>query len=205
MAGVEIGIQSSSGNHMPLVRAELANSFVETALRNHAQFIWVVRCVTGCREDAEDIVQAAYLKAYSNLHQFRGEAQMSTWLRAIVHNAAREYVRNRGSRVFLSLEWQQAESGEPHRLELPDSRLTPEEACAQSELAALLSEELERLSSYSREAIRMCVLEETPHAEAAAMLDVSVGSMKSRIFRGKRHLHSALKRYVGCDGGLACN
>jgi RNA polymerase sigma-70 factor (ECF subfamily) len=180
--------------------AEQEDEFLQATVRYRAQFIWVVRRMTGCNDEAEDIVQIAFMKAYKNLHRFRGEARMTTWLRAIVQNAAREYVRNYKGRVVLSLEYDRDQDGESLVMDFPDPALNPEESCARREVGELLGREVNRLSTYSRRAIQLCILDELPHAEAAKSLDVTVSSMKSRIFRGKRHLHRALCNRIGAAG-----
>ena len=70
-------------------------SFVQAAERRRAYYLRLARRVTPCHQEAEDIVQDALLRAFRNLPQFRGEAQMTTWLQTIVQNAAREWLRER--------------------------------------------------------------------------------------------------------------
>src|ERR1700704_5526001 len=86
----------------------------------------------GNRPDAEDAVQDALLSAYKHLGQFRGQAQLSTWLTTIVTNAARMQLRRRrGS--HLSLDEQQGEDGLTLSERLPDSRPDQEEVCFTAE------------------------------------------------------------------------
>src|ERR1700683_2814743 len=77
--------------------------------------------------DAEAAVQDALLSAYRHLGQFRGQAQLSTWLTTIVTNAARMQLRRRGN--YLSLDEQQGEDGLTFSEQLPDSKPSPEEIC----------------------------------------------------------------------------
>jgi RNA polymerase sigma-70 factor (ECF subfamily) len=81
----------------------------------------------GNAHDPEDAVQDALLSAYRHLGQFRGEAQLSTWLTTIVTNAARMQLRRR--RGSLSLDEEQGEDGFPFSERLPDSKPSPEEVC----------------------------------------------------------------------------
>src|SRR3984885_13977274 len=86
----------------------------------------------GNATDAEDAVQDALLSAYKHLGQFRGQAQLSTWLTTIVTNAARMQLRRRrGS--HLSLDEQQGEDGLTLSERLPDSRPDQEEVCSAAE------------------------------------------------------------------------
>src|SRR5260370_41150178 len=95
--------------------------------------------------DAEDAVQDALLSAYKHLGQFRGQAQLSTWLTTIVSNAARMQLRRRrGS--YLSLDEEQGEDGLTFSERLPDSKPSPEEACATAEARDRLVEGGKKLS-----------------------------------------------------------
>src|SRR6202795_2826294 len=86
----------------------------------------------GNATDAEDAVQDALLSAYKHLGQFRGQAQLSTWLTTIVTNAARMQLRHRrGS--YLSLEEEQGEDGLTFSERLADSKPSPEEVCSTAE------------------------------------------------------------------------
>src|SRR5258707_15743190 len=94
--------------------------------------------------DAEDAVQNALLSAYKHLGQFRGQAQLSTWLTTIVTNAARMQLRRRGS--YLSLDEEQGEDGLTFSDRLPDSRPSPEEVCFTAEARDRLGEGAKHLS-----------------------------------------------------------
>ncbi len=85
----------------------------------------------GNATDAEDAVQNALLSDYKHLGQFRGQAQLSTWLTSIVTNAARMQLRRRGS--YLSLDEQQGEDGLTLSERLPDSKPGREEVCSAAE------------------------------------------------------------------------
>lgn len=171
--------------------------FLETAERRRPQLVRMARRLTQCNEDAEDIVQEAFMKAYKALARFRGESQMSSWLGAIVQNTAHEHLRNRRGRVFLSIEYLSKDEGDVVEINLPDPRKNPEETWQSREIEAMLREEVSKLSVVCRRAIEVCALEEEPQAEAARALNLSVATMKSRVFRGKRLLARSLSRRMG--------
>src|SRR6516165_75791 len=79
--------------------------FLETAERRRPQLLRMARRLTQCHEDAEDILQESFMKAFKALARFRGESQMSSWLGAIVQNTAHEHLRSRRNRVFVSIEY----------------------------------------------------------------------------------------------------
>jgi len=162
-----------------------------------AQLLWDAQCVTRSSEDAEDIVQEALLRAWRSLQQFRGDAQISTWLRAIVRNTAREWLRNRGNRVNVPIGTVRADEDEFPLLELTDTRPGPEEVCARREMERLLHAEIKTLTLVSRQAIELCALEEQSLRDAAQAMNVNVVTIKSRLFRGRQLLQRGLCERTG--------
>lgn len=171
-------------------------TFVEAAEQQRAQLLWLAQRMTSNRDEAEDIVQEALLKAFRNLAQFRGDAQMSTWLRAIVQNTARDWLRNRKGRVCLPLEQTHPADGTTLLFDFPHSAENPEEHCAREEREWLLRSEIEKLSSVSRRAIQLCLLEGLSHRAAASTLNISVITVKSRVFSGKQRLKRAVCMHI---------
>ncbi len=171
--------------------------FLETTERRRPQLLRMARRLTNSNEDAEDIVQEAFMKAYKALAKFRGESQMSSWLGAIVQNTAHEHLRNRRNRVFVSIEYLSKQDNEVVEIDLPDPRKNPEETWQSGEMDNILREEVGKLGFVCRRAIEMCVLDERPQFEAAGALDLNVSTMKSRVFRGKRLLGRAISRRLG--------
>ena len=177
--------------------------FLETAERRRPQLLRMARRLTNSQEDAEDILQEAFMKAYKALAKFRGESQMSSWLGAIVQNTAHEHLRSRRNRVFVSIEYLSRQDNEVVEIDLPDPSKNPEETCQSREMENILREEVSKLSLVCRRAIELCMLEERPQFEAANALSLSVATMKSRVFRGKRLLGHAVSRRLGAMHPLA--
>lgn len=168
-----------------------------TSEERRSQLLWDVQRVTKSSEDAEDIVQEALLRAWRSLQQFRGDAQISTWLRAIVRNTAREWLRNRGSRINVPIGTARADEDEFPLLELTDTRPDPEETCARREMERLLHAEIQALTLASRRAIELCALEEQSLRDAAQAMNVNVVTVKSRLFRGRQLLQRGLCERTG--------
>jgi len=171
--------------------------FLETAERRRPQLLRMARRLTNCNEDAEDILQEAFMKAYKALAKFRGESQMSSWLGAIVQNTAHEHLRSRRNRVFVSIEYLSKQDNEVVEIDLPDPGKNPEETWRSREMENILREEVSKLGLVCRRAIEMCVLDEHPQLAAANALNLSVATMKSRVFRGKRILSRTVARRLG--------
>ena len=178
--------------------------FLETAERRRPQLLRMARRMTQSNEDAEDILQEAFMKAFKALAKFRGESQMSSWLGAIVQNTAHEHLRSRRGRVFLSIEYLCKKDNEVVEIDLPDPGKNPEEIWASKEMENILREEVGKLGLVCRRAIEMCVLDERPQLSAANSLNLSVATMKSRVFRGKRILgRSVSRRLTAPPGAMA--
>ena len=184
---------TESEPHLPLPEPRM-QEFLETAERRRPQLLRMARRLTQCNEDAEDILQEAFMKAFKALARFRGESQMSSWLGAIVQNTAHEHIRSRRGRVFLSIEYLSKDDGEVVDINLPDTRKNPEETWQMLEMENILREEVSKLTFVCRRAIEVCSLDEQPQADAATALNLSVATMKSRVFRGKRILARSLSR-----------
>ncbi len=169
--------------------------FLRAAAERRPQLLQAARRITNRDEDAEDILQDALLKAYKALPNFRGEAQMSTWLTAIVKNTAREHLRGQRGRVFLSIEYTAGNDNEVVAMDFPDGRPNPEESCRRREMEELLHCEVSKLNRGCRQVIERCMLQEDSQTEVAAALQIRVATVKARVFRAKRILNRALAQY----------
>ena len=185
---------------VPTLESRL-REFLETAERRRPQLLRMARRLTNSNEDAEDILQEAFMKAYKALAKFRGESQMSSWLGAIVQNTAHEHLRSRRNRVFVSIEYLSKQDNEVVEIDLPDPRDNPEENWQSREIENILHEEVSKLGLVCRRAIELCVLDERPQLVAAESLGLSLATMKSRVFRGKRILGRAVSRRLGVHHG----
>lgn len=169
-------------------------AFADMAQKNRRQLLWVAARITSSREEAEDIVQESLLRALRALPRFRGESQMTTWLHAIVRNMALEYLRRRKGRILLSLEPFHVGDVEMPAPELPDPGESPEDYCVRIDLENLLRAAIVDLTPLERVAIKRCIVEELPYRSGASELSISVGALKSTIFRGKRRLKATIGR-----------
>ena len=146
----------------------------------------------GNATDAEDAVQDALLSAYKHLGQFRGQAQLSTWLTTIVTNAARMQLRRRRS-SYLSLDEEQGEDGLTFSEQLPDSRPSPEEVCSTAEARDRLVEGVKRLSPKLRQAFQLREIDGLTTKEAALVLGVPEGTVKAQLARARAKLAGIIR------------
>lgn len=168
----------------------VVRDFISAAKKYHPQLLSLARKLTRRYDEAEDIVQHALLKGFSKLSSFRGEAQMRTWLAAIVLNTAREYLRNQGGRTFLSLD--HAADGEAGAVNVCDHSQDAEQLYVRRENHERVWTALSQMTAADQRILEMCVLGETPYVHAATSLNVSVSALKSQVFRSKRRLRNLL-------------
>jgi RNA polymerase sigma-70 factor (ECF subfamily) len=172
-------------------------SFEVLVQRHERRVFFVARRMTRLREDAEDIVQQTFQKAFVHLHKFEGKSSFSTWLTRIAINEALMLLRKgRGSRE-VSIDDATGNEETPVGLEIPDSGPSPESSYSQREREKILSSSLNRLSQRTRRAIQLRELDGRSTEETAQIMGISVGAVKARVFHGRRKLRDALKRSFG--------
>jgi len=149
----------------------------------------------GNSADAEDAVQDALLAAYTHLDQFKGEAQMSTWLTAIVLNCARMQLRMRRRHIHVPLDEPIGEVETPSVSDrLADHRLNPEEECRNSELSARLIHFHTQLSPTLRRTFQLRDIDGLSIQETARILGIPIGTVKARSARARQKLEDMMRR-----------
>ncbi len=148
----------------------------------------------GNKTDAEDAVQDALLAAFKHLNQFRGEAQLSTWLTAIVINCARRQLRKRSRYIHVSLDSRIGEDQEyPLSDILVDHRPNPEDECRRSTLNARLMKSAAQLSPTLRKTFHLRFVDHLSADEAARVLGVPTGTVKAQTARAKAKLQKLVR------------
>ena len=153
--------------------------------------------MTRNREDAEDIVQQSFQKAFVHLNSFVGRSSFSTWLTRIAINEALMLLRkNRGLHEVL-IDDLNGNEETATALEIPDSSPDPEAIYSRREWERMLSSAMNELPPGTRKAIQLRELDELSSRETARIVGISVSALKGRMFHGRRRLRERLKRYVG--------
>jgi RNA polymerase sigma-70 factor (ECF subfamily) len=188
MPPIEIGTTIKGEQAIrPVCSGERAQEFANVVSRNLPMFYKRAFRFLGNAPDAEDAVQDALLSACKHFGQFRGQAQLSTWLTAIVTNAARMQLRRRRGSC-LPLEQQQGEDGLTLSERLPDSRPGPEETCSTSEAHALLISAVKQLSPTLRATFQLRDIDGLTTKETACLLGVPEGTVKAQLARARAKL-----------------
>ncbi len=158
---------------------------------------YVVR-MTNDAQDAEDLTQEVFIKAYVSLGNFRGEASVQTWLYRIATNLCIDRSRRKKRQVptAFSLDEPVEEEHEQTGRELPDHEADPYRLLARKELRQRVREALAAMSEKLRAVIVMYDLQSMSYEEIAQVLDCPLGTVKSRLFNGRTELARKLKSYV---------
>ena len=188
----------TEGELVSRARAGDAAAFEQLMLASQDRVYTLCLRMTGNREDALDLAQEAFLNAWRGLPSFQGNSSFSTWVYRLASNACIDFLRKRKRR-------QQGES--PHSLDdeeapLPepaDPRGSPEEELERRELRRAVERGLQALPDHHRQVLVMRELSGMSYQEIGAVLDLDLGTVKSRIARARL----ALKKFLVQEGNFS--
>jgi RNA polymerase sigma-70 factor (ECF subfamily) len=169
-------------------------AFEELVNRYERKIFRLTMNITRNREDAEDAMQDAFLKAYSHLNTFQEDSRFYTWLVRIAANEALMRLRKRRpNQVSLDEPIEGDDDLMPREIE--DWRPSPEQRYAQSEMHEILDQVIEHLEPDFRVVFVLRDVEELSTEETAAAVGISVSAVKSRLLRARLKLRQKLNRY----------
>jgi RNA polymerase sigma-70 factor (ECF subfamily) len=146
-------------------------------------------------EDAEDLVQETMLRAFVNIGTFRGEARFSSWLVAIVINAALSSKRKSSHFHWVYLDEAQESTDRRGTWILPDTHPNPEQEYLRREFRLIIRREVSRQHRKYRSIVQACDLDESSIPETAQTLGITDAAVRSRLHRARRELLHALRKY----------
>jgi RNA polymerase sigma-70 factor, ECF subfamily len=157
--------------------------------------------IVSVEEEARDLVQESFIRAWRHLHQYDASFRFSTWLFRIAHNVAIDHLRRR-KQATVSLELGEDSEGDGIRLDPADSRRGPLGELANRELAQALAREIADLPPSYRELVTLRHLVGLSYNEIADLKGLPLGTVKNKLFRAHSVLREALGAYLGQLGGL---
>ena len=140
--------------------------------------------MTGTPEDAEDLAQEAFVRAYQSISGFKGESGFGSWLYRLAKNICIDFLRREKRREKSSLTYLD-EGGNAVEMEVPDERFTPEGAFAQRQMAEAIGRGLDTLTPEHRDILILREIHGKSYDEIAAALAITAGTVKSRISRAR--------------------
>jgi RNA polymerase sigma-70 factor (ECF subfamily) len=187
---------SYEAHNVAATRAEVIGreAFEEMFVASRPRFVAIARTILRTREDAEDAVQNAFLSGYLHLRSFEGRSALRTWFTRIVLNAALMIQRKRKPTTIQPL----SENSNSHDViwteNIPATEPDPEMVHSERETLQLIDGILGKLKPALRQAFTMTYFDELSGPEACAMLGVSPGTFKARLFRAKRQVFDQTER-----------
>jgi RNA polymerase sigma-70 factor (ECF subfamily) len=160
----------------------------------------VARGVVRDDAEAEDVLQEAYLRAFTALADFRGDASLTTWLTRIVLNEAYQRLRRRPDIPTADVK-ERVEQRGAEVIPFPQSAIDPERAMAQQQLCRLVEKAIDDLPSEFRTILIARVIEGLTVEETAAAFDLKPETVKTRLHRARRLLRGALTDHIGPQFG----
>jgi RNA polymerase sigma-70 factor (ECF subfamily) len=168
-----------------------ASAFDEIIFKYQDKIYNLCRHILGNAHDAEDAAQDVFLKAYQHLNKFRPESSLHTWLYRIAVNTCIDYRRKP---LFESL-FKNSKEGDVFVVDQPFDSPSPEKLYESKEIGNAIQFALGRLSEKLRTVILLKEIEGLSYEEISEVLDVSIGTVKSRISRAREELKKLLKKF----------
>ncbi len=198
MGNIQTKVSEPPSEELALVRAAKAGdikAFEELVRRYDRNVFRIAQHITQNREDAEDVVQDAFLKAYGNLEQFQEQSKFYTWLVRIAVNEALMKLRRRRPERTVSLDQDVQTEEDSMPREVADWSPNPEQQYTQAELRDILSKTIQGLPAGFRMVFVLRDVEGLSTEETADALGLSIPAVKSRLLRARLQLRERLNKY----------
>ena len=164
-----------------------ANAFETLVLEYEKNVYNIALRMTGNSEDAADMTQEAFIKAYNSLQSFRGDSKFSVWLYRIVSNVCLDFLRSKNRRPTVSLSVED-DDGEDAQLDVADESQSPELLLDRKLTRDSVRRGLDSLPPDYRQILLLREIQGLSYDKIAQALSLEVGTVKSRIFRARKRL-----------------
>jgi RNA polymerase sigma-70 factor, ECF subfamily len=198
--------QFAASNDLDLVHASKKGdvaAFEQLVKRYGRRLHRISQTVTRNREDSEDAVQEALLKAFQNLGEFREDSQFSTWLIRITVNQSLMKLRKQRAHKEVSLDEDFESDGDALPVDVPDRAPNPEQLCWASELREILNRTVEELRPILRTVFVLRDVEGLSIEETAQVLNLSQAAVKARLWRVRLQLRERITKHFDDRSTLA--
>jgi RNA polymerase sigma-70 factor, ECF subfamily len=193
LAGVPGGISEEDSRILRGLRAGIEGAYEELISRYEQPIYGLAYRLVGNQMDASDVVQEVFLKVFRGVNSFREQSSLRTWIYRIAVNEAHNHRRwwMRHCRREVPLEREQRDGDAPAELAYDQGR-SPYDQVLDSETRALVEQALSRIKPVFRVAVILRDIQNLSYEEIAEILQVSLGTVKSRILRGREALRKEL-------------
>jgi len=171
-------------------------AFDQLVVRYSPRLYGMIYHMTSNKEDANDLTQDVFAKAYRSLNRFRGRSSFYTWIYAIGTNMTLNFLKKRNRRAAWSLD--NLDSGIQNDEAMVDlaHAANPRHQSDLNELQKKLNEAMQSLSNAHRAVVTMFDIQGIPHAEISKILKISEGTVRSRLFYAHRQLQGYLEEFI---------
>lgn len=197
-----IGIRPEEAAVVEQLKAGSEEAFAWLIATYHQPIYSLVARTIPADSDAADVTQEIFVKIYRGISGFHGEASLRTWIyRIALHEASNQrrwWTRHRRQEVTIEAETGDSSEGHPLSIKdtLIDERESPFDTAAQGEMRGHIEAALREIPQAFRAVVVLRDLEGFAYEEIAEILDVNLGTVKSRLMRGRAHLRAQLATYV---------
>lgn len=178
------------------VQAGDVAAFDKLILKYRERLYGVVYNLTSNREDAADLTQDAFIKAFQSINRFQGQSSFFTWLYRIAVNTALTHLRKHRNRTFFSLENLQEGQVSTQVIDQLSDKNGADRDAQLRELQEKLNEAMQKLSIKHRTVITLFEIDGLSHAEIAEITECSEGTVRSRLHYAKQFLQAELSQYL---------
>lgn len=178
------------------VQAGDVAAFDQLMLKYRERLYGVIYNLTSNREDAADLTQDAFIKAFQAINRFHGQSSFFTWLYKIAVNTTLSHLRKSRLRSFFSLEKLQEDDTSAQILNQLTDKTGVDRDAYLRELQEKLNEAMHKLSIKHRTVITLFEIDGLSHAEIAEIMGCSVGTVRSRLHYAKQFLQGELAKYL---------
>jgi RNA polymerase sigma-70 factor (ECF subfamily) len=195
----ESASQNSKAEEIELVRrARLGDmSAYDTLVKRYQERIYATLYhMTSNHEDANDLAQEAFIKAYQALGSFKGGSSFYTWVYRIAVNKTINFLKQRKNRVQISLNDLDFNAEHDPDLVALVSDKTPRRDLGLAELQEKLNAAMQKLSEHHRLVVTLHDVQGLSHEEIAAIMDCNIGTVRSRLFYARQQLQAYLSEYL---------
>ena len=163
------------------------SAFEKLVLDNQNRVFNLAMRMVNNEEDALDMSQEAFIKAYNSIDSFRGDSRFSVWLYRLTTNVCLDFLRSKTRKAHSSLTFNEDEE-DGKELEIPDERFSPDSITERNELREAIARGLNALPADYRAILLLREIESLSYDEIALVLELEEGTVKSRIFRARKKL-----------------
>lgn len=189
--GTKLAVERTDEELMASFQEGSEDAFNEIVARFRDPLMNFVFRFLGNYDDSVDVVQETFVRVYRKRDMYRPIARFSTWIYTIASNLAKTELRRRGLRNWLSLS--QLRGSSEQEFDLPDERYSPEKAAESALVEGIIQKALLSIPQKYREVVILRDIQELSYEEISKITGLSLGTVKSRINRGRTQLQELLR------------